>query len=197
VERIAELWGPPAWTVGLDWPAYPDALAASGLAVRDHQLLSVQATVDLRARLDCIQVVPTLQGVEAEEYLRHVDDYREAGIDLEKEPLVAVGGLGKRSGSDAAASIIAMLASRGLRLHGFGLKGPALRRLSADLSSSDSLAWSFEARREARRHPECEAAGVRHRNCANCLTYALAWRDRVLASAGTQPIQLPLTGTAS
>jgi hypothetical protein len=41
--------------------------------------------------------------------------------------------------------------------------------------SADSLAWSFEARRAA------PLAGCRHANCANCLRYAAAWRERTLS----------------
>jgi hypothetical protein len=44
--------------------------------------------------------------------------------------------------------------------------------------SADSLAWSYWARRDATK-------GIRHctkNTCANCLHYALAWRERVLKS---------------
>ena len=40
------------------------------------------------------------------------------------------------------------------------------------LASADSLAWSFEARRAA------PLPGCGHASCANCLRYAVAWRER-------------------
>ena len=53
------------------------------------------------------------------------------------------------------------------------------------LASSDSLAWSFDARyTRPYRHPECRE---NHAKCNNCPTYALAWRERVLALVNTAP----------
>ena len=67
------------------------------------------------------------------------------------------------------------LASLGIRLHGFGVKASGLVRYTDCLVSSDSLAWSFEARRTT------PLPGCVHANCANCLRYAAAWRERTLA----------------
>ena len=67
------------------------------------------------------------------------------------------------------------LASLGIHLHGFGVKAGGLVRYADCLVSADSLAWSFEARRAA------PLSGCRHANCANCLRYATAWRERMLA----------------
>lgn len=54
------------------------------------------------------------------------------------------------------------------------------------LTSADSLAWSRDARLLGEPLPGC----TRHKNCANCLRYALRWRTSVLAAAHTQrPIQ--------
>ncbi|WP_018559589.1 MULTISPECIES: hypothetical protein [unclassified Streptomyces] len=67
------------------------------------------------------------------------------------------------------------LAGYGLRLHGFGFKTLGLEKVGHLLASADSLAWSTHARH---RPP---MAGHTHKNCANCLPYALNWRTRVLA----------------
>ncbi len=52
------------------------------------------------------------------------------------------------------------------------------------LKSADSLAWSFEARRSA------PMAGCRQANCANCLRYATAWRERTLARLDVMQLHL-------
>jgi hypothetical protein len=52
------------------------------------------------------------------------------------------------------------------------------------LASADSLAWSFEARRAA------PLAGCSHANCANCLQYATAWRERTLVRLGAVQLHL-------
>jgi hypothetical protein len=57
------------------------------------------------------------------------------------------------------------------------------------IESADSMAWSFEARRE-RPFP-----GHTHKNCANCLDYALAWADE-LAAQPAAARQLGLAGVA-
>lgn len=64
----------------------------------------------------------------------------------------------------------------GLRLHAFGFKLTGLRLWHHLLDSSDSLAWSYRARRSP------PLPGHRHRSCANCMPYALRWRDEVLST---------------
>jgi hypothetical protein len=81
--------------------------------------------------------------------------------------------------------LVTTLARQGLRLHGFGVKTEGLTHYSHALASADSMAWSYRARREP---PLLGCA--RHRNCANCLRYALAWRERVLRRC-TDAEQLP------
>lgn len=60
-------------------------------------------------------------------------------------------------------------------LHGFGVKTLGLARYGHLLTSADSLAWSYDARREQHPLPGC----TRHKNCANCLRYARQWRNRL------------------
>jgi hypothetical protein len=63
----------------------------------------------------------------------------------------------------------------GTRLHGFGVKRTGLRHTGVWLQSADSMAWSFQARRQRLRLPGCA-----HRTCSNCLRYALRWRADLL-----------------
>ncbi|HZN72722.1 MAG TPA: hypothetical protein VFC00_13720, partial [Micromonosporaceae bacterium] len=60
------------------------------------------------------------------------------------------------------------------------------------LAPADSMAWSFEARRLKHPLPGC----TRHRNCANCLRYALAWRTRLIATLPQRSPQLTLFARA-
>ena len=72
-------------------------------------------------------------------------------------------------------------------MHGFGIKTTGLHLYGHLLASADSMAWSYAARR-APALPGCTG----HRNCANCLTYATRWRDRILAAATSRGCQASL-----
>lgn len=69
-------------------------------------------------------------------------------------------------------------------LHAFGVKVGGLRIYGRKILTCDSMAWSFQARRES------PLAGHPHGSCANCLDYALAWRARVLAVRPSQQLSL-------
>src|SRR5690606_9297298 len=136
-----------------------------------------------------VHIAPVLQGYTLDEYLRCVDLYDRAGVDLTREPVVGLGSVCRRQGTAEAERIIATLASMGLRLHGFGFKLQGLVRVGRLLASADSMAWSYDARR---RPP---LPGCRHKNCANCLRYAMLWRERVLGVIGAaqeRPVQMAL-----
>jgi hypothetical protein len=132
--------------------------------------------VALRELAPEVPFVPVVQGWTLADYLRCVEMYLRAGIDLVAEPLVGVGSVCRRQSTEEIESIMRTLAGLGLRLHGFGVKVRGLELYGGCLSSADSMAWSFRARRSAPL-PGC----VGHKNCANCLRYALLWRDDVLA----------------
>jgi len=117
-----------------------------------------------------------LQGWTLGEYLDHVEVYDAAGVDLRREPLVGVGSICRRQTSFRADQILWSLASEGLRLHAFGYKVTGLRRSARYLASADSLAWSLHARLNP------PLSGHRHRTCANCCEFALAWRDELLSA---------------
>lgn len=100
-----------------------------------------------------------------------------------------VGSVCRRQNTIRVGIMLGELRDDGLsNLHGFGFKSQGLHML-ADLAttfnkpfalaSSDSLAWSYHARREARpMFPEC----LTHKNCANCLRFALSWREDLINS---------------
>ena len=98
--------------------------------------------------------------------------------------LVGLGSVCRRQATGEAGRIIRALHARGVRrLHGFGFKILGLAEHGHLLTSADSMAWSIDARRRRTPLPGC----VGHRNCANCLRFALRWRTEVLAAARADP----------
>lgn len=170
----AELGGM-RWAAPQDWMCEPAIIQKTGLDVHEHQVRTVKNLVRLRALAPEIRFAPVIQGWVLSDYLRCVEMYRHVGIDLRAEPVVGVGTICRRQGTLEAEQIMRTLRDRGLRLHAFGAKVSGLKRYADAVSSSDSLAWSYGARR----HPPL--AGCTHAACNNCPIYALRWRERVLA----------------
>jgi hypothetical protein len=178
--RYREDIGQFRWAAIQDYMCEPFILAQTGGTVPGHQGRTIQSYLDLTALAPEVPWAPVLQGWRLEDYLDHADAYRAAGIDLHAVPVVGVGSICRRQATREVVEILAALSRLGLELHAFGLKTAGLRRCSAFLTSADSMAWSFEARR--RRRP---LDGCTHRSCANCLRYALLWRKHVLTKIGT------------
>lgn len=170
-----------------DWICHPQLLQKTGLSVAEHQRRTVQSYLDLSSMAPDLPWLPVLQGWELADYLRCADLYAAKGIEL-KGRFVGVGTLAMRQESAAAQAIVSVLHGRGLRLHAFGYKRKGLVQSHAFLASSDSMAWSYEARKK--KLAFCLAT---HINCGNCSTYALWWRDNLLkAIAGAARPQLHL-----
>jgi hypothetical protein len=172
VRRYIDNIGSLGWASPQDWMCEPWITAKTGLSVTEHQRRTVDNYRDLRTLGPDMPFIPVLQGWEPDDYLRHVDMYDAAGVDLEAEDTVGLGSVCRRQATGEAWSIVNSL--RPLRLHGFGMKTQAVAELGAMLTSSDSMAWSFAGRR--RPDPSCPK-----RACNNCRHYALAWRDRLLS----------------
>lgn len=192
VKRYAEEVGGLTWAAPMDWMCEPFMLEQTGLPLYEHQMRTVENFLRLRDRLGPI-VIPVLQGWEQDDYHRCWEYYEKLGVDLKAEPLVGVGSVCRRQNTAEASRIFHSL--HGLRMHGFGVKLSGLTAYSGSLTSSDSMAWSFEARRRGRRHdrqdqlfawPQVMLCGRIHptehraKNCANCRAWALQWRETVL-----------------
>jgi hypothetical protein len=158
------------------------------MSIAVHQARTVANYLELPSLAPDLPFVPVLQGWRRDDYHRCVELYQRAGVDLAAEPLVGVGSVCRRQASGEIEVIVHSLASMGLRLHGFGVKAGGLVRYADCLESADSLAWSFEARRAA------PLAGRRHANCANCLRYAAAWRERALERLDVMQLHLRVAG---
>ena len=187
VRRYSDEIGNLAWCAPQDWMCEREMLRKTGLTIAGHQRRSVDSVLELRA-LGC-PAIPVLQGWSLGEYLECADLYESAGISLRAEPVVGVGTVCRRQNTFGASTIMHSLAEEGLRLHGFGFKATGLRSCSGSLVSADSLAWSYHARREPVRF---ECRGGTHKNCANCLPFALEWRDELLSSLSPTDGQLSL-----
>lgn len=177
VDRVRE-WseriGTPDWAAPLDWMCEPVAIAATQLSVREHQERTVANLLELRAAAPEISWLPVLQGWTIGHYLRCVELYAQAGIDLRSERLVGVGSVCRRQTSVSTALLFDELVRGGItRLHGFGVKTTGLALYGDALSSCDSLAWSFNARRNP------PMPGCAHSACSSCLDYALSWREEL------------------
>lgn len=180
VRRYGRAVGRLEWAAPQDWMCEPFITAKTGKTVREHQWLTVDNLLDLRELAPDLPFIPVVQGYTIDEYLRHIDFYRALGVDLTREPLVGVGSVCRRQGTAEIAELFTELHAAGLtRLHGFGVKALGFRQFGHLLTSADSMAWSYHARR---RPPMAECLG--HKNCANCPRFALAWRGDLLASLG-------------
>lgn len=91
---------------------------------------------------------------------------------------MGIGSICRRQHTVMVSAVIASLAREGFKLHAFGMKARGLELAAGDLESADSLAWSMNARRNPR------LPGHEHASCANCLEYALAWRDDLARKIG-------------
>jgi hypothetical protein len=184
VSRYAAEIGRMDWAAPMDWMCEPHMLEKTGLSVREHQERTVSNFLELRALAPGLPFIPVLQGWEIEDYLRCVELYLDAGVDLSRVPVVGIGSVCRRQHSQEIEDIVREVQGCGLRLHGFGVKIKGLARFGHLLQSADSMAWSFQARR---RPPLLGCVG--HKNCANCRRYALKWRNALLDGLGPEESQ--------
>lgn len=139
--------------VSQDYMCEPFALRATGLDLATHQRLTLERYDALRVLVgDSAYVLPVLQGYLPEHYAAHVCAYGER---LAPGDWVGVGSVCKRNGSprEMAAVLRAVAQVRpDLRLHGFGAKLTALQstEVRSLLHSADSMAWSYQARKQGR-----------------------------------------------
>lgn len=180
VRRYADEVGRLDFAAPQDWMCEPQQLAKTGLTVPDHQVRTIDSVVQLRTMAPGLPWLPVLQGWEPDDYLRHRDAYAERGIDLTQEPRVGVGSVCRRQSTKMAESLIHRLSADGISVHAFGFKRLGLPGTHRALGSADSMAWSYRARRSD------PLPGCTHRNCANCLRYALQWRAELLERLGRE-----------
>lgn len=170
VRRYHDQIGQLQFAAPQDWMCEPHMLTKTRRTVTDHQRLTVDNFLDLKTLAPDLPIIPTLQGWHPDDYLRHVDQYTAAGINLENEPTVGLGSVCRRQATAEAEYIVQRL--QPLRLHGFGMKATAVQRFGSLLASSDSMAWSFGGRMKP--DPNCPK-----KSCAHCLHHAISWRNKL------------------
>lgn len=176
IRRCVEDIGNLVWAAPQDWMCEPHILKRTGYRVEDHQHLTVDNFCHLRELAPDLPIIPVLQGWTLADYQRCIRMYGYAGVDLSAEPVVGIGSVCRRQSTRDIMDIIGGVAAEGLPLHGFGVKTKGLALIGKYLFSADSMAWSFNARK----HPPLPGHETRHKNCANCLPWALRWRHNVL-----------------
>ena len=139
--------------VAQDYMCEPFIIEKTGLSVEEHQRLTIERYDALIALVDPrVYIMPVLQGYTVADYLRHIEMY---GDRLKHGAYVGVGSICKRNTDIGVIEQILTAIKRkrpDLLLHGFGLKTTALSSWVVQncLHSSDSMAWSFAARRQGR-----------------------------------------------
>lgn len=187
VRRYRDEIGRMEWAAPQDWMVEPWVTDKTGLSVEEHQFRTVENLLELRCIAPDLPWVPVLQGWTLGQYEACAQMYAGYGIDLRKEPLVGIGSVCRRQQTQGGREVVERFASQGIRLHAFGLKMGGLREVGYLLASSDSLAWSYAARRRE------ALPGCTHRACANCIHYALRWRERILKTLSVQQPSLWVT----
>ena len=168
VRRYYDMIGRMDWAAPQDWMCEPHMLEKTGLSVRMHQLNTTRNYLDLKTLWPDGPFIPVLQGWEPDDYMRHVESYEAAGIDLEAEPVVGLGSVCRRQATQEIADLVREL--QPFRLHGFGMKTGAIKNVGHLLHSADSMAWSLGGRRRG----PCVHLKSR---CANHLHWALGWYE--------------------
>lgn len=163
-----------------DWMCESFILKKTGLTVEKHQMNTVDSFNRLRDLSPQSPWIPILQGFDKHEYLQHIEMYTKQNIDLTSFSVVGIGSICRRQHTKDAEDIIRTISKLGIRLHGFGFKKIGLRNVASCLQSADSLAWSFAGRRSP------PLPGHTHKNCANCVDFALNWRDELIKILGDQ-----------
>jgi hypothetical protein len=159
-----------------DYMCEPFVLEKTGKTVSEHQDLTIIRYLELHRLIKTTYLMPVLQGFMPEDYIRHLHQY---GSLLGYGAWVGVGSVCKRN-TDVAQirRILGSIWSHrpDLKLHGFGLKETALADgyIQKCLFSSDSMAWSYAARKQRRN--------------ANGLLEAIEFCNRI----ETRPIQMSM-----
>lgn len=178
VRRYKDDMGRMDWAAQQDWMCEPFVLKKTGLSVDEHQNRTISNFVELKNLAPDLPFTPVLQGYTVSDYMRCCEKFQKAGIDLSAEPTVGVGSVCRRQHTGEIVRLFRELSSLNLNLHGFGVKKTGIKNLKSFMQSCDSLAWSFNAR-IAGRSGDVDCPNGK-KNCANCLHYALQWRDEIL-----------------
>jgi len=179
VRRYATEIGSLEFASQQDWMCEPTMLKRTGLTVEEHQRRTIANYLELRELAPELPWMPVVQGWAWTDYLRHIEQWQAAGVELDQLPRVGVGSVCRRSSALQISVILTQMASEGLKVHAFGVKVQGLRDVGGLLASADSMAWSYAARREAR-HLSAWLTEAPKTGGPNKLDSALEWyADRI------------------
>lgn len=196
--RYHEEIGNIRWASVQDWMVEPTVRAITRKSVAEHQRLTIESLMTLRTIAPGLPWAPVLQGWFEGDHNEHLAMYAANGIDLRCEPIVGVGSVCRRQGTEEADRIVRRLAACDLKLHLFGYKATGLPHVLHYCESADSMAWSQVARKQNIHLQPCKHVygetkrykdgTVHHRKgqpspCNNCLRFALKWRAELLRDA--------------
>lgn len=169
------------WAATQDWMCEEHVLARTGLTQQEHMLRTIESFIELSSIAPDLPWLPTLQG----NWEEHLVWWDKAGIDLRKWPTVGMGSICRlQAVASVRETVRALAQDYGLRLHGYGVKKTGLiLSMSRDFVSTDSMAWSYAAKRGGRRasHLCCT-----HDKCVSCFDWAMEWREELLRDVGLQ-----------
>lgn len=152
-------------------------------AVFKHQSMTVANYARLVELDDTIPWLLTLQGDTPESYVRCGEMFKAAGHDPATKKRVGLGSVCRRQRTDEIVKIVRAVRKQGITgLHGFGVKKEGLRQVGHLLRSADSMAWAY---RGMKTPTKCGSST--HKNEANCMDFALEWREDVLAALAEGP----------
>jgi hypothetical protein len=134
-----------------DMMCEPFVIKRTGLTIKEHQKRTIERYDEL-IKLTNVTIMPVLQGFAVNDYIEHLKMY---GTRLLGGMRVGVGSVCKRNSKPLQVRVILDAIKKlrpDLNLHGFGLKITALQdgNIRKLLYSSDSMSWSYAARREGR-----------------------------------------------
>ncbi|WNI20143.1 DUF7221 family queuine tRNA-ribosyltransferase-like protein [Actinacidiphila sp. ITFR-21] len=172
IRRYHDEVGGLAWASQQDFMCEEKALRMTGLTIEQHQDLTVRNFLTLRGLAPELRIIPVVQGWLRPHYMRCVEKFMAAGVDLTQEPLVGVGSICRRPSTHVAGWILEDLHAAGLKLHAFGYKKSGLPASWPHVASADSMAWSKGGRYE-------RTCGT-HKSESNCLDHAMWWRGELL-----------------
>lgn len=163
-----------------DWMCEDHMLQRTQKTVQQHQQLTVDNLLELRNIDPELPIIPVLQGQTIADYLRHIEMFENAGIDLRNEPRVGLGSVCRRQRTTEIVEVVSTIQQQHrMRLHGFGVKTLGLQRVHHLLTSADSMSWSITARWENIKLDECTHRAPK---CGDCPVWAMRWRDKVLST---------------
>lgn len=186
-------WQPDLYALR-DYPCEPDVLDENNTTVEEHQEKTLDAHIETLESVGDLdgEPVTVIQGWGLEEYLTHIDAFRDHGIPLDN---VAVGSVCRRNAEHQIERILMAIREElpDSNIHAFGVKTSVLDRTSVAsvIDSADSLAYEYATRRnhessEWRNHAlEYLRMKKRIENSDGAPADQKTWND-VVAEAGGQ-----------